>query len=246
MFDFLNIKYYSGPTRNVLDGISKIIKRKNHGYICVTGAHGTVLSQKDGGLRSILNNASYNVTDGMPLVWIGQTLGHKETRRIYGPDFTREVCKLAQAKGYKMFFYGSDADTVDKLKHELKKQFKQLKIAGSLCPPPGLTKPPEDQAAIKQINKTGAQIIFIGLSTPLQEKWIYKNLSHLSPSVLIGVGAAFDFLAKTKPQAPGWMQKSGLEWLFRMVNEPRRLTGRYLINNTLFIFYTIKWFLRKK
>ena len=238
----------SGPERvNVLGiGVSAItmadalawidhwIARRANQYICVTGVHGVMESQLDPALRVIHNRAGLVTPDGMPLVWISRLRGHRGVERVYGPDLMLACCESSVAKGYRHFFYGGATGVPERLSERLQKRFPGLQIAGQWSPPFRELTTLEEAELIERINAARPDIVWIGLSTPKQERWMARYVGRISAPVLIGVGAAFDMHAGVKKQAPRWMQRSGLEWLFRLGAEPRRLWRRYLINNPWF------------
>jgi len=207
--------------------IDSWIREGAHNYVCITGVHGVIESRKDTTLRQIHNAAALVTPDGMPLVFMAHRLGFKDVKRVYGPDLMRHVSALSAARGYRQFYYGGDIGVADRLAATLQQQYAGLEVCGTYCPPFGEISAAEDEAAVAAINASGADIVWIGLSTPKQERWMAAHLDRLNAPVLIGVGAAFDFLAGTKPQAPTWMQRAGFEWLYRLYREPRRLWKRY-------------------
>ena len=208
-------------------------------YVCVTGAHGVMESQRDPDLRRIHNEAGLVTPDGMPLVWISHLKGHTRVRRVYGPDLMLTFCEVSERKGYRHFFYGGGAGVAERLASRLKQRFPRLVIAGTFCPPFRPLLPAEDNDIVQRINDARPDIVWVGLSTPKQERWMRAHLGRLTAPVLVGVGAAFDFNAGLKAQAPRWMQRTGLEWLFRLITEPRRLWRRYLLNNPRFVFLVL-------
>jgi len=215
------------------------IARGERQYVCVTGVHGVMESQRDPELRRIHNTAGLVTPDGMPLVWLARRAGFQHVDRVYGPDLMLACCELSVAHGYRHFFYGGAAGVPERLADRLMKRFPGLRVVGTFSPPfrsPGAA---ESDDVIQQVNAAGADIIWVGLSTPKQERWMHAHIGHVGAAVLIGVGAAFDFHAGLKRQAPRWMQRSGTEWLFRLLCEPRRLWRRYLINNPTFVWHTV-------
>lgn len=220
--------------------IERWIRDGEHHYVCITGVHGVMESQRDAELMQIHNAAGLVTPDGVPMVWMSHWLGHPEVERVYGPDLLKEMCRISAQKGYRHFFYGSTPETLGKLTTALTRKHPGLQIAGSLSPPFRPLTPEEDEAEIARINDSGAQVVWVGLSTPKQERWMARHVHRLNASVLVGVGAAFDFAAGEKAQAPRWMQRSGLEWSFRLVTEPRRLAGRYFRNNPAFILRAMR------
>jgi N-acetylglucosaminyldiphosphoundecaprenol N-acetyl-beta-D-mannosaminyltransferase len=238
----------SPPTVNVLGvGISAInmdlaleamagaLERREKGYICVTGVHGVSEAQKDEGFRQILNRAFLCTPDGMPLVWVGRWLGRKEMGRVYGPDLMLAVLELSEKKGYRHFFYGGANGVAQELRERLAKRFPKLQIAGTYEPPFRPLNAAEKEELKKLIQDARPDVMWVGLSTPKQERFMAEHLDRLEVTLMAGVGAAFDIHAGRLRQAPPWMRRSGLEWLFRLGCEPRRLWKRYLKNNPLFV-----------
>ncbi len=220
-----------------LDVIEGWISAREPHYVCVTGVHGVIESQRDPALRQIHNAAGLVTPDGMPLVWLGRAHGFRHVERVYGPDLMLALCERSLAGGYRHFFYGGAEGVPDLLAEKLEQRFPGLQVAGAYSPPFRALTPAEDAEVCQMIDRSGADIVWVGLSTPKQERWMAAHAGRLAAPALIGVGAAFDFHAGLKKQAPRWMQRSGLEWLFRLISEPRRLGRRYLVNNPLFVFY---------
>jgi len=215
------------------------IAERTQRYVCVTGVHGVMESQSDQELRRIHNEAGLVTPDGMPLVWISRLKGHAQVGRVYGPDLMLAFCEASEEKGYRHFLYGGGEGVAERLASRLKGRFPRLAIAGRLCPPFRPLEPNEDNEAVRYINETVPDIVWVGLSTPKQERWMRTHVGRLTAPVLVGVGAAFDFHAGLKPQAPRWIQRSGLEWSYRLLHEPRRLWRRYLFNNPRFVFLVL-------
>jgi N-acetylglucosaminyldiphosphoundecaprenol N-acetyl-beta-D-mannosaminyltransferase len=199
--------------------------------------HGVMECQRDEQLRQIHNAAGLVTTDGMPLVWLCRLKGQRRAERVYGPDLMLELCARSQTSGYRHFFYGSSPDVLDALSARLQARYPGLKVAGAYSPPFRQLDSLEDLQVVELIKQARPDVVWVGLSTPKQERWMAEHVERLGGPVLIGVGAAFDFHAGTKRQAPRWMQRSGLEWLFRLLSEPRRLYRRYLVNIPLFVWY---------
>jgi N-acetylglucosaminyldiphosphoundecaprenol N-acetyl-beta-D-mannosaminyltransferase len=216
------------------------IERREAHYVCVTGVHGVMESQRDVELRRIHNAAGLVTPDGMPLVWLSRLMGLDHVERVYGPDLMLAVCERSVRRGYCHFFYGGAPGVPEKLVDSLQCRFPGLQVAGIDSPPFRSLTPTEDQAAVERMNAARPDIIWVGLSTPKQEHWMAAHVGRLKAPVLVGVGAAFDFHAGLKRQAPRWMQKSGLEWLFRLTMEPWRLWRRYLINNPWFLWLILQ------
>jgi N-acetylglucosaminyldiphosphoundecaprenol N-acetyl-beta-D-mannosaminyltransferase len=215
------------------------ISRQESHYVCVTGVHGVMECQQDRELQRIHNGAGLVTPDGMPLVWLSRLKGFRYVERVYGPDLMLAMCERSIKCGYQHFFYGGAPDIAEKLALRLQSRFPGLKVCGTYSPPFRSLSREEDRAVVAQINAANPDIVWVGISTPKQEYWMAQHIGRLSASVLIGVGAAFDFHAGLKRQAPHWMQRSGLEWLFRLLMEPRRLWRRYLINNPHFLWLVL-------
>ncbi len=218
-----------------LETVNEWIKTDAHQYVCVTGVHGVMESQRDDKLRSIHNTAGLVTPDGMPLVWLGHMQGCKLIQRVYGPDLMVALCEHSIARGYRHFLYGSSPDILERLAANLKTRFPGLQIVGMFSPPFRALMQEEDDQIISVINSVQPHIIWVGLGTPKQEYWMSEHMGKVNAQVMVGVGAAFDFLSGFKKQAPLWMQKTGLEWFFRLLNEPRRLWERYLRNIPTFL-----------
>ncbi len=215
--------------------IAEAISARRKGYICVTGVHGVSEAQTDAEFRQILNRAFLCTPDGMPLVWMGRLQGKKSMDRVYGPDLMLAVMEESEKRGWRHFFYGGANGTAKDLETRLVQRFPKLQLVGIYEPPFRPLYPDEQRQLEEQVRAARADIMWIGLSTPKQERFMSQNLERLDVTLMFGVGAAFDFHAGRVRQAPRWMQRSGLEWLFRLSCEPRRLWKRYLKNNPLFV-----------
>jgi len=217
-----------------LEAIAAAVRERRKGYICVTGVHGVIEAQDDPDFKRILNGAFLCTPDGMPMVWAGKLNGHREMRRVYGPDLMLDICAWSETSGAKHFFYGGANGVAELLVRKLKEKFPKLQVVGTLTPPFRALNEDEEKALAEQIRAAQPDIFWVGLSTPKQEKFMAEYLPKLDATVMIGVGAAFDFHSGRVKQAPRWMQRSGLEWFYRLCSEPRRLGKRYLRNNPLF------------
>lgn len=211
------------------------VARASGRYVCVRDVNGIIESQRDPGLRAIHAEAAMVTPDGMPVVWSGQLAGHRHVGRVYGPDLMLEVCSAGMRRGWRHFLYGGGPGVVDDLQDSLGKRFDGLNVVGSYSPPFRPLTADERRDVIARMNNVRPDLIWVGLSTPKQERFMADIAPEIRGSVLIGVGAAFDFLSGRKLQAPRWIQRSGFEWLFRLATEPRRLWRRYLFNNSLFL-----------
>jgi N-acetylglucosaminyldiphosphoundecaprenol N-acetyl-beta-D-mannosaminyltransferase len=185
--------------------------------------------------RSVMNRADLVAPDGMPLVWGLRALGIRGATRVYGPDLTPHVLAAAEREGIPVGFYGATGAVLERLLKRIHGRYPRLDVAYALAPPFRPLSDEEDIAVTERINASGARILFVGLSTPKQERWMAAHRGRVG-AVMLGVGAAFDFLAGVKRQAPRWMMGAGLEWLFRLASEPRRLWRRYLKHNPRFVF----------
>ncbi|MBX5185570.1 WecB/TagA/CpsF family glycosyltransferase [Rhizobium sp. NZLR5] len=215
--------------------IQKAVEDGRKEYVCVRDAHGIVRCQDDPELRSIHNRAFLVTPDGMPLVWALRHAGHAESDRVYGPDLMLSVFDAGSAKGLRHFLYGSTAETLEQLQARLLAKYPQARIVGSYAPPFRKLSTREETDIADRLNRSGADIIWVGLSSPKQELWMARMRDRLEASMLIGVGAAFDFHAGLKRQAPRFIQRSGFEWAFRLLCEPRRLWRRYALVVPTFI-----------
>lgn len=222
---------YDQAARQVLD----MARDGQGGYVCISTVHMVMEGYDDPDFQRIVNGADLVTPDGMPLVWGLKLLGIKQAERVYGPTLTLLVCREAAKKGVPVGFYGGAGEVLDRIKANLLSDYPNLDIAYIYSPP---FRPPtdeEDQQVVEDIVNSGAKILFVGIGCPKQERWMAAHKDRL-PMPLLGVGAAFDFIAGIKPLAPGWIQNAGLEWLFRLISEPRRLWRRYLYHNPRFLF----------
>ncbi|MEM4203324.1 MAG: WecB/TagA/CpsF family glycosyltransferase [Candidatus Methanomethylicaceae archaeon] len=210
-----------------LEIIEGWIARQESHYVCVTPVHSVMECQRDPGLRRIWNASGLTTPDGMPLVWLARLKGFHHVDRVYGPDLMLALCERSVARGYRHFFYGGAEGVPEQLADVLQKRFPGLQVAGMYSPPFRPLTPEEDERIVQMLNEANPDIVWVGLGSPKQEYWMAGHRARLTAPVLIGVGAAFDFLTGRKPQAPRWMQRAGLEWLFRLLTEPRRLWPRY-------------------
>jgi N-acetylglucosaminyldiphosphoundecaprenol N-acetyl-beta-D-mannosaminyltransferase len=211
-----------------------IARREPH-YVCVSTVHGIMECQKSPSLRSLFNASGLTTPDGMPLVWISRLQGFGHVRRVYGPDLMLTLCEHSLDKGYRHYFYGGQTGVAEQLRARLERRFPGLQVAGTHCPPFRPLNPAEDSEDVERIRAGRADIVWIGMSTPKQDIWAAEHVQMLGGPVIIAVGAAFDFVSGRKRQAPRWMRQAGLEWLFRLLQEPRRLWRRYLLYNPLFV-----------
>ena len=201
------------------------------GYVCVTPVHAVDEARCDPAFRQILNESFLTTPDGMPIVW----LGPPGVERVYGPDLMLAVCDAGRATGLRHYFYGGAPGVAELLRDKLTARFPGLEVVGMFTPPYRPLTSDELATLRADVARTRPDIIWVGLSTPKQERFMAEHWRSLDAGLLIGVGAAFDFHSGRVPQAPRWMQRSGFEWLFRLATEPRRLGPRYLKTNPLFV-----------
>lgn len=212
-----------------LGTIDEWVESGERHYVCIRDVHGVMACQKDETLRRIHSEAGMVTPDGMPLVWLSRRLGHPDTNRVCGPDFMLELCDHSRARGYRHFLYGGAPGVVEDLKANLETLYPGLQVVGAYSPPFRPLSEEEDAEVVAMINDAKPDIVWIGLSSPKQEYWMASHKGRIAASAMIGVGAAFDFHAGRQKRAPRWMQRSGLEWSFRLMSEPRRLWRRYLV-----------------
>lgn len=238
--DVLGVRVSAVNMEQALGTIEGWISSRRPHYVCVSGVHGVMESREDEELRRIHNAAGLVTPDGMPLVWLAYLNGFKQVERVYGPDLMLALCERSVARGYRHFFYGGAEGVPEKLANRLQRRFPGLQVAGCYSPPFRPLTDEEDERIVQSINEKEPDIVWVGLSTPKQERWMAAHVGRLSAPVLIGVGAAFDFHSGLKRQAPRWMQRSGTEWIFRLITEPRRLGRRYLVNNPTFVLLMLR------
>ncbi len=220
----------------------ELIARGGCGYVCVTGVHGVMEAQQDSKFCEILNRSFLSVPDGMPTVWVGLAQGHRDMRRVYGPDFMLEFCRLSVKRNYRHFLYGGKEGVAEGLADNLRKQFPGLQIVGTYTPPFRPLNAEEEQTLAAKVRSSRPDVIWIGLSTPKQERFMAQYSGLLETKLMVGVGAAFDVHTGNIADAPGWVKRVGMQWLHRLIQEPRRLWKRYLLNNPKFVLLTLLQF----
>ena len=225
--------------------IDQAVRDRRKGYVCVTGVHGVMEAQADSEFKKILNNSLLTTPDGMPTVWVGRLQGFRHMDRVYGPDLMLEVCRLSEERGYTHYFYGGKKGIAEQLANALRKRFRKLKIVGLDTPPFRPLNPAEEQELQEQMMKTRTDFLWVGLSTPKQERFMANHIGALDCTLMLGVGAAFDVHTGMTKDAPQWMKRAGLQWFHRLLQEPSRLWKRYLINNPKFIFNIVLQLLRQ-
>jgi N-acetylglucosaminyldiphosphoundecaprenol N-acetyl-beta-D-mannosaminyltransferase len=228
-----------------LDWIEAAALSGTRGYVCVAAVHTVMASQEDPELRAAVRGATFTVPDGQPLVWALNALGHPMSDRVYGPELMDRACARAAERGLRFYLYGGrNPGALAELARRLRLRHPGLKIVGGHCPPFRALSAQEGDAVAAEINRSGADVVWVGIGVPKQEKWMARMRDRLDAPVLIGVGAAFDFHAGLVPQAPDALQRLGLEWAFRLVQEPRRLWRRYLRYNPRFVLGFLRQYWR--
>lgn len=208
-------------------------------YACATSVHGVVTAARDASFATILNQADLVAPDGVPLVWVGRILGKRSMERMFGPELMLRICQKSP-RGTRHFFYGGEPGVAEELGKRLSSRYPGVEVAGTYCPPFRALSPEEMKSIADTINRSRADIVWVGLSTPKQERWIGAICDALRVKVLVSVGAAFDYHTGRLRYAPSWAQRAGLEWAYRLIQEPRRLWRRYAYNNPVFVGLVLK------
>lgn len=219
-----------------VDRIASAAADGAEGYVCVTGVHGVMEAQRDPALKRTLNSSLVTTPDGMPMVWLGRLAGFRSMTRVYGPDLMLELCRKSVATGASHFLYGGNDGVAEELAAALRRRFPGINIVGTYTPPFRTLNDAEVADLTNRLDALAPDFMWIGLSTPKQERFMAEYAGRLKAKVMLGVGAAFDMHSGRAKQAPRWIQRSGLEWLYRLVQEPRRLFRRYARNNPAFVY----------
>ena len=235
--EILGTKILVTNMAETVDIIEKEIDQLRGKYICVGNVHTTVMAHDDAQYHKVQNSAAFVLPDGKPLSVYSRKHGFPEAQRVTGPDLMLEL--FARENGLKHYFYGSTPETLSMLEEKLRAQYPHLQIVGMVSPPFKKLSEEEDTEAVRKINESGADIIWIGLGAPKQENWMYDHMDKVD-GVMIGVGAGFDYHAGNIKRAPMWMQRMSLEWLYRLLQDPKRLFKRYLVTNTRYLWLTRK------
>ena len=234
MYSILGTRVDPTSYRHVVETVARWSGKRASKYVCVATVNQVMEAYDSPEFLSVMNGADLITPDGMPLVWGLRLLGHKEATRVYGPDLTPILLERAAAEGLPVGFYGGAPEVLERFVQVMRERYPKLQIAYSYSPPFRDLTPEEDQQVVQDINTSGTRILFVGIGNPKQECWMAAHRGKVQ-AVMLGVGAAFDFLAGAKLQAPRWMMPLGMEWLFRLVTEPRRLWKRYLKQNPRFV-----------
>ena len=231
-------------TMDVMDGM---IARRERGYFCATAVHAVMVAQTDPEMRAALRGSTLTVPDGMPLVWTANLLGEKLEDRVYGPELMLRYCERSRDKGHRIYLYGGrDQGSLAQLALNLRLRFPGIKIVGGHSPPFRPLSDAEDDVIAEQINAAKPDVVWVGIGVPKQEKWMARMRDRVDAPVMVAVGAAFDFHAGRVSMAPQWMQDRGLEWTYRIAQEPRRLLPRYLIHNPRFLLRVARQVVRER
>ena len=212
------------------------------GYICVTCVHGVMEAQTDSRLRRVLNGAVVNTPDGMPMTWVGRLQGFKEMDRVFGPDLMLAVCRLSVERGYRNFLLGGKPGVAQCLAERLVSAYPGLIIAGTFTPPFGALSPEQEQEMLTAVRNAEPHIVWVGLGAPKQEWFMAQWSDRFEVPLLVGVGAAFDYHTGALRDSPRWVKRAGLQWLHRLIQEPRRLWLRYLRTNPAFVWHIVRQF----
>jgi N-acetylglucosaminyldiphosphoundecaprenol N-acetyl-beta-D-mannosaminyltransferase len=245
--DVLGVPLSLTDYERTLDWIDGTVAAGQRGYVCVCNVHTVMASSEDEELRTALLRSTLNVPDGQPLVWALNALGHPLTDRVYGPELMARACARAATSGQRLYLYGGrNQGALVQLALNLRQRYPGVKIVGGYSPPHRPLTADERAAVVREINGSRADVVWAGIGVPKQEKWMAQLRPALDAPVLIGVGAAFDFHAGLVPQAPTWLQESGLEWSYRLAHEPRRLWRRYIRYNPRFVLAFARQFIEHR
>lgn len=224
----------------VLEQLARWARARESRYVCICNVHSVITTRQDPAFGAVVESADLATPDGAPVAWMLRRLGFPTQQRINGPDLMARYCAEAARRGESIFLYGGTEATLKRLERVLLERFPGLRIAGAVSPPFRPLTPEEDAAAVRAINESGAGIVWVSLGCPKQELWMAEHRGKVN-AVMVGVGAAFDYLAGTITRAPLWMQHAGLEWAHRLASEPRRLWRRYIVTNTLFVLGVVRF-----
>lgn len=238
-FDVLGVAISAINLDDAVRHISCWIEDHSKAYVVLTTVYTIMRAFDDPTLRARINHATMVTPDGMPLVFMARLMGHRNVDRVYGPDLLLAISQVAVNRGYRCYFYGGNASSAAQCSQVIVQRFPGLQVVGSYSPPIREMGALEENAIIAEINAAAPDIIWVGLGSPKQDQWMADHREKLDAPVLIGIGAAFDFFTGRIPHAPRWIQRSGFEWLFRLISEPRRLWRRYVIHNPRFVFHAV-------
>jgi N-acetylglucosaminyldiphosphoundecaprenol N-acetyl-beta-D-mannosaminyltransferase len=232
----LGVKVHATSMDRALSRLERAVEQGEKGYVCVTGVQGVMEAQMDPSLKDIINRALLNIPDGRPTVWVGWLRGLVQMRQVTGPTMMLRICALSPEKGYKHFFYGGNNGVADQLKEALTQRFPGLNVVGTYTPPFRPLTAEEEAELIRKVAEVKPDFFWVGLSTPKQERFMDQYSAKLDAKVMVGVGAAFDIHTGRIKDAPYWMKLTGVQWMHRIYQDPKRLWKRYLINNPKFVY----------
>src|SRR5215218_10038330 len=219
-----------------MDAMDGMVARRETGYVCAVAVHAVMVAQHDAAMRDALLGSALTVPDGMPLVWAANALGERLDNRVYGPELMLRYSDRCVERGHRVWLYGGrDQGSLVQLALSMRRRHPGIRVVGSYSPPFRSLTGEEEEALVRQINEAKPDVLWVGIGVPKQEKWMARMRRRLDVPVMCGVGAAFDFHSGRVSQAPDWMQERGLEWTYRIAQEPRRLLPRYLYYNPRFL-----------
>lgn len=231
----LGIGVHAVDMKTALTAIETAMSRRQRGYVCLAGVHGVMEAQRDRRLMQVLANALLVLPDGMPTVWMGQMQGFPDMDRVFGPDLMLAIAERSEMTGYSHFLYGGQAGVAEQLREVLMRRFPPIKIVGTYTPPFRALTRDEDKNFVSTVEELRPDIIWVGMSTPKQERFMAEYSPRLKTRLMVGVGAAFDFHTGRVKDSPRWVKQSGLQWAHRLIQEPHRLWKRYSTNNPQFL-----------
>ena len=244
--DILGVPIALTDYEGTMDVMDEMVDRRHSGWVCAAAVHSVMVSRSDPAMRQALRGATITVPDGMPIVWAANALGEELPNRVYGPELMRRHLDRSAEQGHRVWLYGGrDQGALVQLALTLRQKHPGIKIVGGYSPPFRPLSEDEDAAVAKQINDARADVVWVGVGVPKQEKWMLRMRERLDAPVLCAVGAAFDFHAGRVSQAPRWMQERGLEWTYRIAQEPKRLLPRYLVTNPSFMLNFARQWMRE-
>jgi N-acetylglucosaminyldiphosphoundecaprenol N-acetyl-beta-D-mannosaminyltransferase len=245
--DVLGIPMAMTDYAGAMDVMDEMVDTRRPGWVCAAAVHSVMVAQDDELMREALTDAVITVPDGMPIVWAANMLGEDLPNRVYGPELMRRYCDRSVERGHRVWLYGGrDQGALVQLALTLRKKHPGIQIVGGYSPPFRPLTEEEDATIADQINQARPDVLWVGIGVPKQEKWMVRMRDRLDVPVMCAVGAAFDFHAGRVSQAPGWMQERGLEWTYRIAQEPRRLLPRYLYTNPRFMLGFVRQYLAER
>ncbi len=231
----LGVGVHAINMQNAVEFLLDSVAQHNKGYVCVTGVHGVMEAQNDSRFRNILNESLLTTPDGMPTVWVGKLGGYRNMGRVFGPDLMLNLCGASVGRGFTHFLYGGAPGVAEQLKRNLEQRFPGIQVVGAYTPPFRPLTMQEHFDVVMQVNALKPDIVWVGLSTPKQERFMAEYSSKFDATIMLGVGAAFDLHTGRMSDSPEWVKNSGLQWAHRLIQEPKRLWKRYLVNNPRFL-----------